>query len=76
MLVSWYSKKHNIVALATAEIEYVALGHCCSQILWIRQQLRDFEIEESCTEIRCDNTSTINLTKNLILHSKVKHIEI
>ena len=24
----------------------------------------------------CDNTSTINLTKNLVLHSRTKHIEI
>ena len=26
--------------------------------------------------IRCDNTSAINLTKNLILHSRTKHIEV
>lgn len=24
----------------------------------------------------CDNTSAINLTKNLVLHSRTKHIEI
>jgi len=40
------------------------------------QQLKDFGIEEPCTEIRCDNTSAINLTKNLILHSRAKRIEI
>jgi len=30
------------MALLTAEAEYVAFGSCWSQILWIRQQLKDF----------------------------------
>ncbi|XP_071724667.1 secreted RxLR effector protein 161-like [Rutidosis leptorrhynchoides] len=75
-IVSWFSRKQSTVSLSTTEAEYVALGSCCSQILWIKQQLRDFEIEDSCTEINCDNTSAINLTKNPILHSRAKHIEI
>jgi len=66
--VSWFSRKQSTVALSIVEAEYVALGSCCSQILWIKRQLRDFGIEDSCTEIKCDNTSAINLTKNPILH--------
>jgi len=75
-LVSWFSRKWSTVALSTAEAEYVALGSCCSEILWIQQQLRDFRIEESCTEIKCDHNNVINLTKNPIMHSRAKHIEI
>ena len=41
-LVSSCSKKQNIVALSTAEAEYVAAAACCSQMLWIKQQLGDF----------------------------------
>ncbi|WRX09074.1 Reverse transcriptase [Theobroma cacao] len=37
MLVSWSSKKQNSVALSTAKAEYVSLGSCCAQILWIKQ---------------------------------------
>ena len=37
MLVSWFSKKQNSVALSTAEAEYIAAGNCCAQILWIKQ---------------------------------------
>ena len=75
-LVSWCSKKQNSVALSTAEAEYVAAGLCCSQILWIKQQLRDFEVSLDHIPIKCDNTSAINLTKNPIQHSRTKHIDI
>ncbi|KAK6162167.1 hypothetical protein DH2020_002008 [Rehmannia glutinosa] len=45
-LVSWFSKKQNSIATSTAEAEYIAAGSCCAQVLWMRQQLRDYEIEE------------------------------
>jgi hypothetical protein len=35
-LVSWASKKQNSVALSNAEAKYIAAGHCCAQLLWIR----------------------------------------
>jgi hypothetical protein len=40
--VSWASKKQNSLALSTAEAEYIAAGHCCVQLLWMRQTLRDY----------------------------------
>jgi hypothetical protein len=48
-LVSWASKKQNFVALSNAEVEYIAAGHCCAQLLWMRQTLRDYcyKIEQS-----------------------------
>ena len=41
-LVSWTSKKQNSVALSTAEAEYISAGSCCTQLLWMRQTLRDY----------------------------------
>ena len=75
-LVSWFSKKQNCVALSTAEAEYIAAGSCCAQILWMKQQLSDFGLNLTKIPIKCDNTSAINLTKNPVLHSRTKHIEI
>ncbi|XP_077221968.1 uncharacterized protein LOC143855787 [Tasmannia lanceolata] len=69
-------KKQNSVALSTTEAEYIAAGAYCAQILWMKNTLLDFGLNLNCVPIHCDNTSTINLTKNPIQHSRTKHIEI
>lgn len=40
------------------------------------KKLSDYRINFRCVMIKCDNTSTINLTKSLAFHSPKKHIEI
>ena len=75
-LISWNSKKQACVALSTTEAEYIAAGHGCAQIIWLKHQLLDYGVRLSKVPLYCDNTSTINLTKNPIQHSKTKHIKI
>jgi len=50
-LVSWATKKQHSVSMPTAEAEYVAAASCCSQLLWIRQQLNDFCVNTGCIPI-------------------------
>ncbi|GAV57175.1 hypothetical protein CFOL_v3_00713, partial [Cephalotus follicularis] len=76
MLVSWFSKKQNSVALSTTEAEYIAVGSCCAQILWQKQQLVDYGTCVKDVSIKCDNTSSICLAKNPVHHSRTKHIDI
>ena len=54
----------------------MAAGSCCAQVLWIKQQMEDLGLHFDHIPINCDNTSAINLSKNLIQHSRTKHIEI
>jgi hypothetical protein len=75
-LVSWASKKQNSVALSTAEAEYIAAGHCCAQLLWMRQTLRDFGYKFSKVPLLCDNKSAIRMADNPVEHSRTKHIAI
>ncbi|KAJ9561348.1 hypothetical protein OSB04_006508 [Centaurea solstitialis] len=75
-LVSWTSKKQNSLSTSTAEAEYVAAGICCAQVLWLRNQLQDYDIQLSKIPIFCDNTSAIAIANNPVLHSKTKHIEV
>ncbi|RVX22856.1 Retrovirus-related Pol polyprotein from transposon RE1 [Vitis vinifera] len=75
-VVSWHSKKQHSIALSTTEVEYIAVGLYCAQILWMKQTLSDFNLIFEHVPIQCDNTSTINISKNPVQHSKTKHIEI
>ncbi|GAU41423.1 hypothetical protein TSUD_26030 [Trifolium subterraneum] len=43
-LVSWCCRKQNTIALSTTEAEYVAASNCCSQVIWIKNQLEDFSL--------------------------------
>ena len=76
MLISWFPKKQNSVALSTTKVEYISTSSCCAQVLWMKQQLKDYGIGIDSILIKCDNTSAICLIKNLIQHFRTKHIEI
>ncbi|GJT41418.1 putative ribonuclease H-like domain-containing protein [Tanacetum coccineum] len=75
-LISWQCKKQTIVANSTTEAEYVAAANCCGQVLWIQNQMLDYGFNFMNTKIHIDNESTICIVKNLVFHSKTKHIEI
>ncbi|GJV28902.1 hypothetical protein Tco_1385350 [Tanacetum coccineum] len=75
-LISWQCKKQTIVANSTTEAEYVAAANCYGQVLWIQNQMLDYGYNFMNTKIFIDNESTICIVKNLVFHSKTKHIEI
>ena len=74
--MSWYSNKQNLIALSTAEAEYITAKLGCAQVIWMKQILSDFALTFSHVPIKCDNTSAISISKNPVQHSRTKHIEI
>ena len=44
-LVSWHSKKQESVALSTAEAEFVATIATCTQVIWMKRQIKDLRIQ-------------------------------
>jgi hypothetical protein len=48
-LISWFSKKHNYVSLSIAEAEYIAAGSSCSQLVWMKQMLKEYNVEQTVT---------------------------
>ncbi|KAJ9538963.1 hypothetical protein OSB04_031696 [Centaurea solstitialis] len=75
-LMSWQCKKQTSVSTSTAEAEYIAAASCCSQVLWIQNQMLDYGLTFLNTPIYIDNSSAISIVNNPVKHSKTKHIEI
>jgi hypothetical protein len=76
-LVAWLSKQQGSISLSTIESEYIVATTCCTQILWMIQTLADLKVNYTYPiTIHCDDTSAISVSKNLVLHSKTKHIPI
>jgi hypothetical protein len=69
-------KKQNSVALSTTEAEYIVAGHCCAQLLWMSQTLRDYGYKFCKVPLLCDNESAIRMADNPVEHSHTKHIVI
>ena len=75
-LVSWMSKKQNSISLSTVEVEYIAAGSCCTQLLWMQKLLLDYGIRQEHLTIYYDNTSAIKISKIPVQRYQTKHIEI
>ncbi|GJY99203.1 retrovirus-related pol polyprotein from transposon TNT 1-94 [Tanacetum coccineum] len=75
-LVSWSSKRQKSNAISSTEAKYIAMSGCCSQILWMRPQLTDYDLGFNKILMYCDNKSAIALCCNNVQHSRSKHIDI
>mgnify|MGYP001791670327 CR=1 FL=1 len=76
-IFSWGSKKQDSVALSSAEAEYVAAAGAACQAIWLKRILADMgELQDSATEIYCDNKSAIAMARNPVQHNRTKHIDI
>ncbi|GKE41110.1 hypothetical protein Tco_1464515 [Tanacetum coccineum] len=75
-LTSWFSKKQTALAISTTEAEYVSARKACQQALWMKQALVDYDINLDDITVLCDNKGAIDLSKNPVLHTCTKHVEI
>ncbi|GAA0150906.1 hypothetical protein LIER_09742 [Lithospermum erythrorhizon] len=50
-LVSWKSKKHNVISLSSAETEYRAMVKSTCEIMWIFHFLNEIGIEASIPDM-------------------------
>jgi hypothetical protein len=66
-LVSWSSKRQNIVSCLSAEGEYRAVANGVAEACWLRQLLQELHAPlMKSTLIYCDNISAVYLSTNSI----------
>nr|CAN71214.1 hypothetical protein VITISV_039504 [Vitis vinifera] len=76
-LVTWKSKKQNVVARSSAEAEFrgIALGLC--EALWLRLLLQDLGyLSRQPIRLFCDNKAACDIAHNLVQHDHTKHVEV
>lgn len=75
-LISWCSKKQNIVSISSTESEYVAMSMAGAEACWLINLLSDFKIRDvSPVHMYCDNQSAIMIA-NTNSVKRLKHIDI
>jgi hypothetical protein len=62
--------------LSTAEAEYITVGACCTQILYMKQTLLEYGVVLEKLPLLCDNESVVKIANNPIQHSRTKHIDV
>lgn len=62
-LISWKSKKQNVVARSSVEVEYRVMTMLTCEFIWLKQLLKDLQIEEvrPMTFI-CDNQVALHIS--------------
>ena len=76
-LVTWRSKKQNVVANSSVKLEFRAIAPGLCELLWLKIILDDLRIKwDDPMKLYCDNKSAINISHNPIQHNRTKHIEV
>ncbi|KAL0288861.1 UNVERIFIED_CONTAM: Retrovirus-related Pol polyprotein from transposon RE1 [Sesamum angustifolium] len=76
-LVTWSSKKQTTVARSSAEAEYQAMAHTISEILGLKNLLKELGfMYKDPVPMHCDNQAAIHIACNPIFHERTKHIEV
>jgi len=77
--VTWSSKKQQTVAPSSTEAEYMALTQATKEAIWIKCLLTELNINDfnqQLITIMTDSQGSQALAKNVVYHSRTKHIDI
>lgn len=77
VLVSWKTKKQDVVSRSSTEAEYRSLALAISEATWLLRLFGELHIQINVlAQVFCDNKPAIQIAKNPVFHERTKHIEI
>jgi hypothetical protein len=73
--ISWSCKKQSTVARSSTEAEYRTIGFTTTELLWLKQLLKELGIQISQTPtIFTDNIGANYLCASPVFHTRMKHL--
>ncbi|KAE8721524.1 hypothetical protein F3Y22_tig00015825pilonHSYRG00003 [Hibiscus syriacus] len=76
-LVSWKSKKQNVIARSSAEAEYRSMATTTAGLTWLNGLANELGLERRYpVRLHCDNKVALQIAANPVYHERTKHIEI
>ena len=76
-LISWKSKKRDVVARSSAEAKYRAMALATCEPIWLKHLLQELRIgNDEQMKLICDNQVALHISTNPIFHERTKHIEV
>ena len=78
-LVAWCARPQEVVAMSSAESEYISLSNGVKETLWLRRLLRGLHVVPNMdkpTTVFVDNQAAMDLAHNSGVNRRNKHIDV
>ncbi|XP_017191120.2 uncharacterized mitochondrial protein AtMg00810-like [Malus domestica] len=76
-IVTWKSKKQQVIARSSAEVEYRAMAAITYELIWLKSFLFDLRFSSTThMSLMCDNQAAMHIDGNPVFHEITKHIEV
>jgi len=76
-LISWKSKKQNVMTRSSAEAEYRTIVLVTCELVWFKQLLKELQFgDDTQITLICDNQVALHINYSPVFHERIKNIEI
>jgi hypothetical protein len=74
--ISWSTKKQPTISLSSTEAELIALCHATKEAVWIKNLLKEIDVNLKSILIMEDNIPCIKIAEEPKEHQRLKHLDI